>query len=130
MTDGIFIDDAKRKKIVMFWIPFCLTFLHIWATALVIAAAYGTKTDMDGETIRTMFSSCTTGIGILIALLISDKTLEFVFTRITGGPLPATAGVVEKTTTETTKIIPAAPVATDAKDVNINAQGNVNVSGQ
>lgn len=117
MAESLFIDNAKRKRIVTFWIPVCLGFLHVWATILVISALW-----RDTETIRVMFSSCTWGIGALVLLLISDKALEFIITRITGAsPQPQ---VIEKTTTEKTVIASSE----STKDVNIQTSGDVNVS--
>lgn len=100
MTE-VYIDNAARKRIVTFWVPVCLTVLHIWATILVVAACFFTKATTDGETIRVMFSSCVTGIGCLVLLLISDKALEFVITKVTGGVTPQ---VIEKTTMEKTTV--------------------------
>lgn len=119
-----YLDNAQRKKIVMWWIPVCLTVLHVWASILLIATCFG-KQAMDGESIRVMFSSCVTGIGCLIVLLISDKALEFVISRLTGSS--PVAQTIEKTTTETTVVTPNPQLDTAVKNVDIKAN-NVNVN--
>jgi len=115
----VYLDNTKRKKIVMFWIPVCLLFLHVWATAFVVAV---TVFDRKNENIADMFSSCGWGISMLILLLVSDKALEFLISRVAG---VAAGQVIEKTTTETTKVTPA---ATSTESVEIKAE-NVNVTG-
>lgn len=104
----LYIDNAKRKRIVTFWIPVCLGFLHVWASCLVASAVFSERSRLAEDTVSSMFSSCTWGIGFLILLLISDKAVEFIITKFLGNA-PA---IVEKTTTETTKVVPAAPVDT------------------
>lgn len=122
MASDYLIDNAQRKKFALIAILTTLVFLHIWASVLIVAASIYGRKDMDGETIRVMFSSVTTGIGICLLILISDKFLDFVISRFTGAvSLPQT---IEKTTTEKTVITPSEqPV----KDMTVNAE-NVNVS--
>lgn len=118
----IFIDDAKRKKIVSFWIPVCLGFLHAWATILIISATIFGRTN---TTIESMFSSCGWGIAILVFLLISNQGLELVRLLISS-KISAAGQMIEKTTTETTKVTPA-PDASTATNIDIKAE-NVNVN--
>lgn len=121
MTE-FFIDDIKRKKIVSFWIPVCLGFLHAWATALVVSVTVFGRTN---STIEGMFSSCGWGIAILVFLLISNRGLELVRVLITS-KISAAGAVVEKTTTETTKVTPTSDAQT-SNEVNIKAN-NVTVN--
>lgn len=130
MSD-LYIDNAARKRIVTFWIPVCLGFLHLWATkfaiALVIPAKYTDFKPSQLKAITDGFEICGWGIAALILLLISDKALEFVITRLSGGLTPVAQEIV-KTTTEKTTVTPAvANPATPAQDVNISAE-NVNVA--
>lgn len=128
MTENLYIDNAARKRIVTFWIPVCLGFLHAWNTMLVFAICFGKKAEMDGETIRAMFSSSVTGVGFLILLLISDKALEYIIARLTGASVTSGGQTVKTTTTQETTVIPVANSTPVAQDVNIEAQGDVNVS--
>lgn len=118
----MYIDDTKRKKIVSFWLPVCLGFLHLWASALILAV---TVFDRHNDTIDSMFETCGWGIVIVGGLLISNQGLEllalFIRSKISG-----LGQVIEKTTTEKTIVTPSAPVEQIA-NVDIKAE-NVNVS--
>jgi hypothetical protein len=126
---SLYIDNDKRKRIVTFWIPVCLVFLHVWASVCIGIIAWPNMPQINVEYAYKSFKTCNWGIWGLILLLISDKAVEYFISRI-GGALPPVPQVVEKTTTETIKTMPAAPVETatvEAQDVNIKAQGSVNV---
>lgn len=70
-----------------------------------------------------MFTACSWGIAALILLLISDRALEFIITRLTGQALPPQ--IVEKTVTERTVTTPS---ESTAKDMNVSVAGDINVN--
>ena len=117
----IFIDDAKRKKIVSFWIPVCLTFLHAWASALIVSVTVFGRTN---GTIDSMFNSCGWCIAILVFLLISNRGLELIGLLV-ANKITTTGQMIEKTTTETTKVTPAESATTPNVDIKAKT---VNVS--
>lgn len=115
-----FIDNATRKRIVTFWIPVCLFFLHAWASALVIAVV---ALDRHNDTIEKMFFHSAWGIAALILLLISDKALEFAIERASNVAGAAVGKVVEKTITEKTVVKQPEPVQkmeVSAENVTVN----------
>lgn len=123
MANGLFlIDETRRKKFALWGIIINLMFLHVWASILIARAAFGNKKTIDGETIQLMFSSIMTAIGVSLFVLISDKAIDFIIHKFGGSP---TAPPQQVTETVTRTVIPAtAPVA---NDVNIKAEGDVNV---
>jgi hypothetical protein len=125
-TTLFLMDEAKRKRFALWGIVVNLMFLHAWASVLIVTATVGAKKEMDGETIRVMFSSVMTGIGVSLLVLISDKFVEFIIAKFAGSAVPQPS-VVSETVTRT--ITPAAAVSPmPAQDVSISAAGDVTVS--
>jgi len=123
MTAGLYLDEAARRKLVKRWLSITLWALHAWASALVIAALMGNS---NTDAIVTMFSTVTFGIGATLAILLLDRAADFILQRFAIPPAPP----VPVTETVTRTIAPGAPPAdVTAKDVNIKAEGDVNVGG-
>lgn len=123
------IDETKRKKYAWRALVTTLICLHVWATVLIFCVAGAKKTEMDGETIRLMFSSIQTAILINLLLLISDKAIDFVLARFGAGGAGNSMQPVQITETVQKTIVPAQsapPVVPAAENVNIKAE-NVNV---
>ena len=97
MTPGLYIDDAQRKRIVVYWIKVSLSFLHIWATAAVVAVIFW-ATEQNVEALAGIFSTCTFGIGATLVILLADRALDAVLDWVPARRPPAT---VTETTTRT-----------------------------
>lgn len=98
---GIFlIDEAKRKKFALWGVIISLMFLHVWASALVLSVLISDKQHLDGHAIESMYSSIMTAIMINLLLLISDKAVDFLLNRFSGGVnnMPISSAVTETVT--------------------------------
>jgi len=137
MAENIYLDNAQRKRIVTFWIPVCLGFLHLWATGLwlgMITPAIQIGHDYISiqpyaqpqlDTIYKAFKTCQYAIWGLILLLISDKALEFMIERagnLAGAAVGKTIQTTETKTVTTTPAVTAVlpDVAIKAENVNVN----------
>lgn len=126
MANGFFLmDEARRKKYALWGIVINLMFLHAWASILIFCVAGTKKVEMDGETIRLMFSSIMTAIGVSLLVLVSDKAIDFLINKFSGSPVVPPAQVTE---TLTRTVIPGNPLPETVKDVNLTAEGDVNVN--
>lgn len=122
MTE-FYIDATDRKRIVTKWVERTLWLLHIWAfTCIVVISLIANAAAITA--LSTIFSTCTFGIGLTLGVLIIDRGADYFMDRFS----KATSNLPSATVTETvTKTVTTEPVATEVKDVNINAQGAVNV---
>ena len=123
MAETLYIDNAARKRIVTFWIPVCLGFAHFWATVCIGVIAWPGMPQINVDAAYKAFVACNWIIWGLILLLISDKAVELIISRLTAVSGSPISQVVEKTTTEKTVVTPTAPV----QDMNVKAE-NVTVS--
>jgi FtsH-binding integral membrane protein len=112
----LYIDDADRKRLATKWLSITLWALHVWASVLVIAVLVNRR---NAETIGTMFSTVTFGIGATLAILLLDRAADAILAKFA---VPTPSAPVTETITRT--ISPGTP---DVKDVNIKAEGDVNV---
>ncbi len=64
------------------WIQISMIFLHIWASAFVVALCVKTT---PSELIGAAFSTCTFGIGATLIILLFDKASDAIINRIAGG---------------------------------------------
>lgn len=99
---GIFlIDEAKRKKFALWGVIISLMFLHVWASALVLSVLISDKEHLDGHAVESMYSSIMTAIMINLLLLISDKAVDFLLNRFSGGGNNIIPSAVTETLTHT-----------------------------
>lgn len=124
MSETLFIDNAKRKKWGLTVLLSTIGFLHFSALIILIALIRSDKNYTDTAALAAAFSTVMFGIAGTIILLLSDKALDFWLNRLSIVGTPAPASVTE---TVTRKVETQPSTAPEAKDVNITAQGDVNV---
>lgn len=106
MTDSLYIDTAKRKKIATRWVVITLWALHLWATTIIAAVVFGPK---PSDLLAAMFSTVCFGIGATLAILLLDRAADAILSRFSI-PSAAVAGEVKETVTHTVTTTPESPV--------------------
>lgn len=73
------ISNAQRAKYAIWCLLGTITFFHCCALMFAIAAVFSAKSNIDGPTLKAMFSTCVTGIGVSSSILYAGEQIFNIF---------------------------------------------------